>query len=193
MVSSCAGLILVHYTTQEYFERTRQIWFPDAETLMTVACMAYLSYDDSRLTQQDPWRRVPDLSFDHYASFNGQPCFYRYAALYWGQHAKNAPLALPYVMRFLRRPGRVQAAANVLNLMSAKHYVGNLEEIAYTSLSLSTFFWTRNNTCRDFPRVLRARSTQTTQTNAALYCCLSSARIRGQYTSRTHTVSRLRQ
>jgi hypothetical protein len=41
MVSVCAGLVtvdeesgiirLVHYTTQEYFQRTQKIWFPDAE------------------------------------------------------------------------------------------------------------------------------------------------------------------
>jgi hypothetical protein len=42
MVSVCAGLVtvdeeskiirLVHYTTQEYFERTQRDWFPDAQT-----------------------------------------------------------------------------------------------------------------------------------------------------------------
>src|SRR5437588_6750567 len=42
MVSVCAGLVTVdeesgtirwvHYTTQEYFERTRVKWFPDAQT-----------------------------------------------------------------------------------------------------------------------------------------------------------------
>ena len=42
MVSICAGLVtvdedsniirLVHYTTQEYFERTQTVWFPDADS-----------------------------------------------------------------------------------------------------------------------------------------------------------------
>ena len=42
MVSVCAGLVtvdeesgiirLVHYPTQEYFKRTRERWFPNAET-----------------------------------------------------------------------------------------------------------------------------------------------------------------
>ncbi|KAF1828737.1 hypothetical protein BDW02DRAFT_511587, partial [Decorospora gaudefroyi] len=54
MVSSCAGLVtidqgtdiirLVHYTTQEYFDRTQQTWFPDAEKLMTDICITYLSF-----------------------------------------------------------------------------------------------------------------------------------------------------
>ena len=45
MVSVCCGLVtvdeesgiirLVHYTTQEYFERTRSRWFPNAETDIT--------------------------------------------------------------------------------------------------------------------------------------------------------------
>ena len=42
IISVCAGLVtvdeesdiirLVHYTTQDYFERTQRDWFPDAET-----------------------------------------------------------------------------------------------------------------------------------------------------------------
>jgi hypothetical protein len=45
MVSVCAGLVtvdeessiirLVHYTMQEYFERTQEKWFPNAETDIT--------------------------------------------------------------------------------------------------------------------------------------------------------------
>jgi hypothetical protein len=54
MVSVCAGLVtidresniirLVHYTTQEYFERTRSYWFPNAETDITTICISYLSH-----------------------------------------------------------------------------------------------------------------------------------------------------
>jgi hypothetical protein len=49
MVSVCAGLVtvdeestiirLVHYTTQEYFERTQKNWFPDAEINVAVICV----------------------------------------------------------------------------------------------------------------------------------------------------------
>ena len=44
MVSVCAGLVtvdeesdiirLVHYTTQEFFERTQNIWFPNCRETM---------------------------------------------------------------------------------------------------------------------------------------------------------------
>ncbi|KAH8722849.1 ankyrin repeat protein, partial [Phaeosphaeriaceae sp. PMI808] len=53
-ISVCAGLVmvdeesdiirLVHYTTQEYFERTRDRWFPDAEINITKSCTTYLSF-----------------------------------------------------------------------------------------------------------------------------------------------------
>ncbi|KAJ2966928.1 hypothetical protein NQ176_g9914 [Zarea fungicola] len=54
MVSVCAGLVtadeesgiirLVHYTTQEYFERTQKSWFPSAKDDITEICVTYLSF-----------------------------------------------------------------------------------------------------------------------------------------------------
>ncbi|KAJ4242767.1 hypothetical protein NW757_011840 [Fusarium falciforme] len=54
MVTACGGLVtvdqasgiirLVHYTTQEYLERTRDIWFPTAEDQMAEVCLTYLSF-----------------------------------------------------------------------------------------------------------------------------------------------------
>ena len=35
---------LVHYTTQEYFERTQSRWFPNAEADITAVCTTYLSF-----------------------------------------------------------------------------------------------------------------------------------------------------
>jgi len=55
MVLVCAGLVtvdeesniirLVHYTTQEYFERTQKRWFPNAETNITIICVTYLAFN----------------------------------------------------------------------------------------------------------------------------------------------------
>lgn len=55
LVSLCAGLViineessivqLVHYTTQEYFERTKGKWFRDAELEITTTCVTYLSFN----------------------------------------------------------------------------------------------------------------------------------------------------
>ncbi|KAI8295321.1 Vegetative incompatibility protein HET-E-1 [Colletotrichum sp. SAR11_240] len=54
--SVCAGLVtvdeesgiirLVHYTTQEYFERTAERWLPNAKHLIVESCITYLSFDD---------------------------------------------------------------------------------------------------------------------------------------------------
>ncbi|KAL6900373.1 hypothetical protein GGI43DRAFT_422907 [Trichoderma evansii] len=54
IVSDCAGLVtvnkkrniiqLVHYTTQEYFERTQEQWFPTAHTQITTIYITYLSF-----------------------------------------------------------------------------------------------------------------------------------------------------
>ena len=56
MVSVCAGLVtvdeesniirLVHYITQEYFERTQSQWFPDVQTNITTICITYLSFNE---------------------------------------------------------------------------------------------------------------------------------------------------
>ncbi|KAF2192221.1 ankyrin repeat protein, partial [Zopfia rhizophila CBS 207.26] len=54
LVSVCAGLVvvdqesavirLVHYTTQEYFERIRDTWNPDAQLHIASTCLTYLSF-----------------------------------------------------------------------------------------------------------------------------------------------------
>lgn len=54
IVSVCAGLVtvdeksdiirFVHYTTQEYFERTWSTWFPNAQTDITKTYVTYLSF-----------------------------------------------------------------------------------------------------------------------------------------------------
>jgi hypothetical protein len=57
LLSACAGLVivdeatdvirLVHYTTQEFFERTRKRWFPDASANLTnlhITCLSFYDY-----------------------------------------------------------------------------------------------------------------------------------------------------
>ncbi|KAJ4857806.1 ankyrin repeats (3 copies) domain-containing protein [Trichoderma breve] len=54
IVSTAVGLVtidekskiirLVHYTAQEFFERTKEKWLPDAETYIADICSTYLSY-----------------------------------------------------------------------------------------------------------------------------------------------------
>jgi ankyrin repeat protein len=72
IVSACAGLVtvdeqsntvrLAHFTTQEYFERTQDQWFPEAALELSVKTLTYLSYDlivDQVKTIRDP---KPDMA-----------------------------------------------------------------------------------------------------------------------------------
>jgi ankyrin repeat protein len=91
IVSVCAGLVtideesgiirLVHYTTQQYFERTQRRWFPDALTNITLICVTYLSFDVFRsgFCQSDN-------KFEERLRSNQ---LYSYAARNWGHHARK--------------------------------------------------------------------------------------------------------
>lgn len=89
MTSCCAGLViveptdkiirLVHYTTQEYFQRNRKHFFPEAQTEITQVCLTYLLYND--LHQE---HRSQDQLYDNYPLIG-------YAARHWGKHARGEP------------------------------------------------------------------------------------------------------
>ncbi|KAI0858323.1 nacht and ankyrin domain-containing protein [Xylaria cubensis] len=105
MVSVCAGLVtvdeesnhirLVHYTTQDYFERTRKDWFPEALSTMSKICLTYLKFRPFATTfDLESWE--PPARHDQYP-------FLWYAARYWGHHAHDGmdntvrELALEYL------------------------------------------------------------------------------------------------
>jgi len=92
IISVCAGLVtvdeessiirLVHYTTQEYFDRTRDIWFPKAETDIATICLTYLSFKEfeSRTCQNDH-------EFEQRLQLHK---LYGYASQNWGYYAQAA-------------------------------------------------------------------------------------------------------
>jgi hypothetical protein len=92
MISVCAGLVivdkksdtirLVHYTTQEYFERTQGNWFSDTETNIAKACITYLSFDTFE-TGLCP----TDQEFEERLRLNP---LYDYATRNWGHHLRVA-------------------------------------------------------------------------------------------------------
>ncbi|RSM12118.1 hypothetical protein CEP52_002630 [Fusarium oligoseptatum] len=89
VVTACGGLVtidkkssiirLVHYTTQEYFGRTRGTWFPTAEEQMAEVCLTYISFQ--------PFRGEHCHDLDEYWRRLRHWPFYRYACKYWGIHA----------------------------------------------------------------------------------------------------------
>lgn len=113
MVTVCAGLVtvdeessiirLVHYTTQEYFEKMHETWFPGAEDNITVTCITYLSFHvfdsgscESVVALRDRLQSNP---------------LYGYAARHWGHHAQKASSqAHNMITRFLQSHHHIAAS-----------------------------------------------------------------------------------
>jgi hypothetical protein len=116
MVSICAGLVtvdeksniirLVHYTTQEYFERTQENWFPNAQTSITKTCLTYLSFNafESGFCQTD----------DEFEKRLYTNPLYDYATHNWGHHARKAETLCQELIDFLLCEMKVEAASQAL-------------------------------------------------------------------------------
>ena len=87
----CAGLIsvepitkvvrLVHYTTQEFFNKLEKSRFADAQCLMAESCIMYLSLES-----------IERESYDYYKTSAGLPLvLYDYAQRYWANHIVGEP------------------------------------------------------------------------------------------------------
>ncbi|KAF4438156.1 ankyrin repeat protein [Fusarium austroafricanum] len=113
MVSVCAGLVtvddesdiirLVHYTTQEYFDRTQAQWFPAAETDITKICVSYLSFSDFKTGFCKT-----NAEFEERLGLNP---FYDYAAHNWGKHARKVQKCDQGVIDFLQDVKKVEASS----------------------------------------------------------------------------------
>jgi ankyrin repeat protein len=145
VVSVCAGLVtvdeksriirLVHYTTQEYFKRTRERWFPNAETDITKVCLTYLSFHafESGFCQTD-------AEFEERLRVNQ---LYDYVAHNWGNHAREALTLCQQVVGFLESELKTEAASQAL--LAIKRYSGHSkysQEVPrqMTGLHLAAFF-----------------------------------------------------
>ncbi|KAJ5936883.1 hypothetical protein N7466_003333 [Penicillium verhagenii] len=141
LVSVCAGLVtvdeesdiirLVHYTTQEYFERTQQHWFPDAEIYITKVCVSYLSFDIFESGECQTLHEMHERM-----QFNK---LYSYVARNWGSHAGKASALCPEVILFLNSKPKVEAAGQALMyLIGDRYYLPNNTEMK--RLHLAAFF-----------------------------------------------------
>ncbi len=144
MVSVCAGLVavdkesgiirLVHYTAQEYFRRTQNRWFPNAEAKIATTCATYLSF----------------------TVFGGGPChtddelqkrlqsnpLYDYAAHNRGHHTRESSLPYHGVIEFMERKAQVEASSQALivNKRFYKDWSQIFPEI-YDWTALSSVLW----------------------------------------------------
>ena len=86
----CAGLVvietnsqiirLVHYTTQEFFDRKRHTLFEDAERDISRVCLTYLSYDMASEFPTEQYIRKKQATYR----------FLEYAALHWLSHVQRS-------------------------------------------------------------------------------------------------------
>jgi hypothetical protein len=149
MVSVCAGLVtvdnkrniirLVHYTTQEYFERTWDTWHPNAEREATITCIMCLSFNElkSGICEDDE-------KFKERLQSNR---LYDYASHHWTHHAREASMLIPEVISFLETKAQVEASSQVL--MAVERWSGSVDsqDIPKKIQSISEIGFSRNTQC----------------------------------------------
>ena len=124
LISVCAGLVtidkqgdvirLVHYTTQQYFERIRESKFPNAQACIATACLTYLAFD---VFKDGPCKHENSIR-ERLKKYE----FSRYVAQFWAFHAREAETS-----------SAVQKAALVFlademkrnSMLQMKEYVGS--------------------------------------------------------------------
>lgn len=99
IISVCAGLVtvdeiskvirLVHYTTQDYLERTLVKWAPNAQSVIARTCLTYLSYDNYP-ERPRYYKGKYYWQLDHgYDSVSMGYLFLQYALNYWHFHTER--------------------------------------------------------------------------------------------------------
>lgn len=113
ILSVCLGLVrvdahsnvrLVHQTAVEFFEAEKNNagFFPSADAEMASICVRYLSFDQTRRSAERYSGEPQNIHFGHTLDKNIP--FGQYAAVHWGDHARDAR-RFPYcVWEFLDNP-----------------------------------------------------------------------------------------
>ncbi len=118
LVSVCAGLVtvdprsgiirLVHYTTQEFFEKIRDGRFPTAQADITLICLTYLSFDHPRYYETDCAAFRYDIKKSPFLS---------YAAQHWRDHMRASPESNfnELILEILSQPKKVQCILQAMD------------------------------------------------------------------------------
>jgi hypothetical protein len=147
ITKACAPLIvvdeesnivrLVHYTTQEYFERTQNIWFKNAQIDITRISITYLSFS----AFESGFCSSRDEFNDRVKANN----LYGYAAQNWGHHAREA-LTLGWkaleVVDFLECEMKREASSQALMDTEFQYSFDNSQSVPrqVTALHLAGYF-----------------------------------------------------
>ncbi|KAF3207592.1 hypothetical protein TWF191_000981 [Orbilia oligospora] len=124
IISVCSGLVtidedsnvvrLIHYTTQEYFERTGSRWFSDAHNYIADRCLTYLSYDVFK---------IGPLDYEDFKEMLSLNILYEYAVLNWGYHARRASMDGGLMDKFLKSGARLLACYQGLIYHTSSYFV----------------------------------------------------------------------
>lgn len=137
LVSSCMGLVIVdgldvrfvHYTAQEFFEGIRCQKYPNGQQLIAESCLNILSLSDLDINaclEPTLGTVIDDDSQELLTSFTQSLPVVRYAAQYWGDHARVALEADPIpsleaaIRRLLKSPRNFVFSTWIMQLGS--HY-----------------------------------------------------------------------
>ncbi|KAI9782389.1 MAG: hypothetical protein M1839_005262 [Geoglossum umbratile] len=141
-VSVCAGLVtvdeesdiirLVHYTTQEYFERTWTSWFPGAQIDITNVCVTYLSFNvfETGFCESDG-------EFEARLQTN---ILYDYAARNWGYHAHTALIKEDLILNLLESRAKVSAASQAMMASGRYSSYSQRMERQMTGVHIAAYF-----------------------------------------------------
>jgi ankyrin repeat protein len=146
LVSVCAGLVtfeeesqiirLVHYTTQEYFERKRATLFPQAQNDITRTCLTFLLFEKFKAPYDTDGEMRPEFSksqdgegmmmpesnpllgpLSYREQFaNQHEAFFNYATRNWGYHACecSGEEMHEYLLECLKDSFRLEFAAQTI-------------------------------------------------------------------------------
>ena len=136
LVSVCAGLVvidhksgvirLMHYTTQEYFERTGDAWNPGGQLYITIACLTYLSF-----TTFQSGSCSTDKEFEERLQ---QYPFLDYAAKHWGHHARIVEVDVTDLAYTLLQGGLLSSAIQVVGAPNYKYEGYSTRYVRMTAL-----------------------------------------------------------
>ncbi|OHE94115.1 ankyrin repeat protein [Colletotrichum orchidophilum] len=148
VVSACAGLLtidehsrvvrLVHYTTQEYFQRNKTRRLPEADSLVTTTCITYLMFQAFGEGPCGNWKQFHRRLEDH--------LLYDYAARNWGYHVQESSLFGGNVLAFLESREKLDASFQVLITIENSFGIPErpyVPPLGYSGLHVAAYFGIR--------------------------------------------------
>lgn len=140
---------LIHFSAEEYFQRTRLRWFPHGHANIASTCVTYLSFNEFKGGAREEDSEVEELLVRY-------PLL-EYAAQYWGEHTKHVETNIwegdfEYVMEplvpFLQQPKLLEQAEQIRQMTSNKIRSGNKTTGGGVSHALAMFRLSK--TCQRF-------------------------------------------